>query len=114
MSAYPSLPPLKLSTTCIASPQYHSAMNYSPSFTESRPPPRIPSQPANMLPDESSGSHHSPSPSLSPSLGLRKSLSVDSFVQYRRDGPSKVGQRQNRVIASSSGPPSQVVKVEKE
>ena len=109
MSAYPTLPPLKLSTTCIVPPQYHSAMNYSPSFTESRPAPPIPSQP-----DENRDSRHSPSPSLSPSLGLRKSLSVDSFVQFRRDGPSKVGQRQNRVIASSSVPPSQAVKTEKE
>ena len=42
-----------------------------------------------------------PSPSsLSTPLGLRKSLSVDSFVQYSRETTSKAGSRPNRVQTS--------------
>jgi hypothetical protein len=83
-----STPPLPSSSLLKTSPDHHA--NRFPSSEIS-----ICAQSPELSPSGSS------SPSPAPRQGLRKSLSVDSFVQFGRDSVSKAGTRSNRVNTES-------------
>src|ERR1700722_19813749 len=112
-----SPPPLKLSLKTTFPPPHQSVDGKDDPIMSHSPPSRgsfstvfTSSQHDATGPVESPNSCGSSS-SLSPSHGLRKSLSVDSLVQYARDDPFKVGPRPNRVYTNPSGmaPPSGLV-----
>ena len=95
----PSLPPLEMPESSDIDP------SILPSSSASRQPVTTPFHPPIDTPTRSQSPELSPSrlssSSVSPRQGLRKSLSVDSFVQFGRDSASKPGTRPNRVNTES-------------
>jgi hypothetical protein len=109
----PSLPPLEMSTGVACTPSSPADDNDSPA-TRTNPSSRQSFMTAltssrQGTPARLDGSElRASSPSALPApLGLRKSLSVDSFVQYGREATSSTGTRANRVYTGPSFAPSQ-------